>query len=75
VFGNQLGTAIGFLIPPNVVKSDTIEAMQRRFYYLLIPMACLCSLATALAIICKFIFFFLKPVFCNLYYFEKNFVQ
>jgi hypothetical protein len=31
--------------------------MQRRFYYLLIPVACLCSLATALAIICIFRFF------------------
>lgn len=47
VFGNQLGVAAGFLIPPMVVlKSDDIEDMQRRFLYLLVPLAILSGLAT-----------------------------
>ena len=52
VFGNQLGTALGFLIPPYiVVKSDSIEFMQMRFYWLLIPVAVLCGIALLLAIL------------------------
>jgi MFS transporter, FLVCR family, feline leukemia virus subgroup C receptor-related protein len=44
VFGNQMGTAIGFLIPPIIVpKSESIEFMQTRLYYLLIPVATLCT--------------------------------
>lgn len=53
VFGNQLGTALGFLIPPNVVlKSDSVEFMQQRFYILLVPVAAMCGLAFILAIFC-----------------------
>lgn len=52
VFGNQLGAAIGFLVPPMiVVKSDNFEDMQQRFLYLLVPLATLCGLMTLAAII------------------------
>jgi FLVCR family feline leukemia virus subgroup C receptor-related protein len=52
VFGNQLGTALGFLIPPIVVvKSDSAEFMRERFIYLMVPLAVLCGLATILAIL------------------------
>jgi len=52
VFGNQLGAAIGFLVPPIIViKSDDMEDMQKRFYYLLIPVGTLCGLATIAALI------------------------
>jgi hypothetical protein len=47
-----MGTALGFLIPPNVVvSSDSIEFMQRRFYYLLIPVAVLSASSFILALI------------------------
>jgi FLVCR family feline leukemia virus subgroup C receptor-related protein len=47
VFGNQLGVAAGFLIPPMIViKSDDMDEMQRRFLYLLVPIATLAGLAT-----------------------------
>jgi len=49
IFANQLGTAIGFLVPPNLVKIDTIENMQTSFYYLLIPVAALSGVSTVLA--------------------------
>lgn len=40
VFGNQLGTAIGFLVPPYVMlKSESISFMQTRFYILFISLA------------------------------------
>ena len=48
VFANQLGSAVGFLIPPNLVKIGTIENMQTRFYYLLIPVAILSGVSTVL---------------------------
>lgn len=52
VFGNQLGAAIGFLVPPMVVlKSDDVFDMQRRFLYLLVPIACLTGLATIAAVL------------------------
>jgi hypothetical protein len=54
VFGNQLGTAIGFLVPPSIVKeSSSVEVMQTRFYFLLVPVAALCGLSLLLTIICK----------------------
>ena len=54
VFGNQLGSAIGFLVPPSVVlKSDSVEFMQKRFYYLLVPVATLTAISFILAVICK----------------------
>jgi len=52
VFGNQLGSAIGFLVPPSVVvKSDSIAFMQTRFYYLLVPLASLAAISFILALI------------------------
>lgn len=54
VFGNQLGSAIGFLVPPSVVlKSDSVEFMQKRFYYLLVPVATLTAISFILAVICN----------------------
>jgi hypothetical protein len=54
VFGNQLGTAIGFLVPPNVVlKSESVSFMQTRFYYLLVPVAVLCAISFLIATIGK----------------------
>lgn len=56
VFGNQLGSAIGFLVPPNVVlKSDSIAFMQKRFYYLLVPVATLSAISFILALICNYL--------------------
>lgn len=52
VFGNQLGAAVGFLLPPIIVfKSDNVEDMKRQFLILLIPLASLCGLVTLAAII------------------------
>lgn len=54
VFANQLGSAIGFLVPPNIVtKSDSIQFMQTRFYYLLIPSAGFSLIVLILAFICN----------------------
>ncbi len=58
VFGNQLGTAIGFLIPPSVVKkSESLEFIQKRFYILLAPVAAACIVSLILAFICKWLDF------------------
>ncbi len=55
MFGFQLGTALGFLIPPLVVvKNDNIEHIQQGFYYLLIPVAALCCLATISSILSNY---------------------
>jgi len=55
VFGNQLGSAIGFLIPPSVVqKSESIKFMQQRFYFLLVPVAVACIISFILALICNY---------------------
>lgn len=52
VFGNQLGAAIGFLVPPMIVlRSDDFEFMQKRFLYLLIPIAVLCGIITLAALL------------------------
>lgn len=52
VFGNQLGNAIGFLIPPSVVPDNTsIETISNRFYYLYISVAVLCGLLFILSLI------------------------
>lgn len=52
VFGNQLGAAIGFLLPPLIViKSDDFEYMQRRFLCLLVPLTILCGTMTLSALI------------------------
>lgn len=52
VFGNQLGVAFGFLIPPSVVtKSDSIAFMQRRYYYLLVPVATLSAISFILTLV------------------------
>lgn len=54
VFGNQLGVAFGFLIPPSVVtKSDSIAFMQRRYYYLLVPVATLSAISFILTLVCN----------------------
>ena len=55
VFGNQLGTAAGFLIPPYVVvKSDSIELIQRRLYILMITLSAVCIIFLICAFICKY---------------------
>jgi FLVCR family feline leukemia virus subgroup C receptor-related protein len=67
VFGNQLGSAIGFLIPPSVVqKSESIEFMQKRFYFLLVPVAAACIISFILALICTYILFNLQNEESNL---------
>jgi len=53
VFGNQLGVAAGFLIPPVLVKLDSIEFMEKRFYYLYISVAVLTVVSFIAAIACK----------------------
>lgn len=53
VFGNQLGTAIGFLIPPSVIPNNKpIELISIRFYYLYIIAASFCTLLFVLCLIC-----------------------
>jgi len=51
VFANQLGSAIGFLVPPYVVNKNgsSLDYMQTRFYYLLIPFTILSGISTVLA--------------------------
>lgn len=54
VFANQLGSAIGFLIPPNVVtKDESLKLMELRFYLLLGPAAALSFISLILAFICE----------------------
>jgi MFS transporter, FLVCR family, feline leukemia virus subgroup C receptor-related protein len=56
VFSNQLGIAIGCLIPPKVVHmNDSIEYILMRFYYLQIPTAVLAFISFLLAF-CNFNF-------------------
>lgn len=64
VFGNQLGTAIGFLVPPSVIPNTTnIEFLTMRFYYLLLTVAAICTILLIFAIICTYFLFY--------YYFTK----
>jgi FLVCR family feline leukemia virus subgroup C receptor-related protein len=50
VFGNQLGTAIGFIIPPFVVPNDlSIVQMKTRFYYLYFSVAGICTILLVFA--------------------------
>ena len=73
VFANQLGSAIGFLIPPNiVVKSDSIEFMQTRFYYLLIPAAVVSFISLLFAVICNLNYLLLALFFCFKFLFFKR---
>ena len=54
VFGNQLGAAIGFLVPPYVVvKSESLSFMQHRFYYLFVTSSILCLIALMIALLGK----------------------
>ena len=51
VFGNQLGIAAGFLIPPYVViKSESESFVQRRIYILMITLSVVC----VMTLICAF---------------------
>lgn len=51
VFGNQLGIAAGFLIPPNLVIIGDYEFMRHRLYYLFISVAFLCFIGLITSII------------------------
>jgi FLVCR family feline leukemia virus subgroup C receptor-related protein len=52
VFGNQLGTALGFLIPPSVIPGNaTVEVVTARFYYMLVPVAGVCTFLFILSVI------------------------
>jgi FLVCR family feline leukemia virus subgroup C receptor-related protein len=53
VFGNQLGVAAGFLIPPYLVEIGSIEFMEKRFYYLYISIAVLTVISLIMALACK----------------------
>lgn len=54
VFGNQLGTAIGFIVPPYIVtKSESIPFLQARFYYLFVGSSICCVIASITVFICK----------------------
>ncbi|CAF0708928.1 unnamed protein product [Brachionus calyciflorus] len=51
VFGNQLGTAIGFVIPPRLIdKNDKIEIIEKNFYLMFITVALLCAIFFVLLI-------------------------
>lgn len=63
VFGNQLGAAIGFLVPPLFVKLGGVSEMKTEFYYLYITVAGVCFASTLLTLICKFYIIYI--------YFEK----
>ncbi len=51
--GAQIGVALGFLIPPYLVKIGTVEQMKTSFYYLVIPIAVLSLIGLILTLICK----------------------
>ena len=53
VLGNQLGCAIGFLVPPLVVKLGEVDDMKTQFYYLYISNAAVCFVMTLLTVFCK----------------------
>jgi hypothetical protein len=55
VLGNQLGLAIGFLIPPNVAKLGGTNEMKTQFYYLYIAVSVFSFLTILLTLICKLI--------------------
>jgi FLVCR family feline leukemia virus subgroup C receptor-related protein len=51
VFGNQLGTAVGFLLPPFIIPPNlSIEEMTRRFYYFYFSVAGICTFLFILSI-------------------------
>lgn len=51
VFGNQLGIAAGFLIPPNLVTLGSLDFMKQRFSILLITAAVLSFIGFILSLI------------------------
>lgn len=54
VFGNQFGTALGFLIPPSIVPSKaSIKETNNGFYYLFYSSAAFCTLLTILSFLSK----------------------
>ncbi|KAJ8981716.1 hypothetical protein NQ317_003781 [Molorchus minor] len=58
VFGNQLGIAIGFLVPPLIVKnSSTIEENTKEFYILFVTM----SVFTTILLVLILMFFKTSP--------------
>ncbi|KAJ8947408.1 hypothetical protein NQ318_009614 [Aromia moschata] len=59
VFGNQLGIALGFLLPPMIVKSSsTVEENSAQFYILFTSMAVLTTVLLILILICKWVYIF-----------------
>ena len=58
VFGNQLGTAVGFVLPPFIIPPNlSIEEMTRRFYYFYFSIAAICTVLFTLSLISNLIFF------------------
>ena len=54
VFGNQLGTAIGFLLPPFIVPANIpVNEMTKRFYYLYFSVAAICTFLFIMSVISK----------------------
>lgn len=54
VFSNQLGIAIGTIIPPLIVpNTENIDLITTRFYYLMFPIAGVCTLVLILSILSK----------------------
>ncbi|RNA31816.1 feline leukemia virus subgroup C receptor-related 1 [Brachionus plicatilis] len=52
VFGNQLGTAIGFVVPPRLVhKKDPVDVIEKNFYSIFITVAVLCAIFFILSLI------------------------
>ncbi len=51
VFGNQFGTALGFLVPPAVIKNNgDVDQTTNQFYYFLISVAVVCTILFVLGV-------------------------
>jgi hypothetical protein len=54
VFGNQFGTALGFLIPPAVIPNNgSIDDTTTSLYYFLISVAVVCTIVFILSLFGK----------------------
>lgn len=53
VFGTQLGTAIGFLVPPLLVQNSDLQSVRLGFQYLVYGVAIIATASALSVILCK----------------------